>query len=353
MATSPSPRDNRTGTDGHSLLHWLLLLSLTVMWGSAFMLTKIALASLSPTAVVAGRLVVASLLLLALWSVTRRRLPGGLRVWWYFLLIALFGNALPFSLISWGQAFIDSGLAGILMAVVPLFTLTLSHYFIPGERLTRRRVAGFSAGFFGIVVLMGPDALTAMRHIDSQLLPMLAVLAGAACYAIAAILARLRPAGDAVSSAAATTLIGALLMLPVLLQDVDGSAIHLARGIDIAAVVVLGIFSTAVATIIYFRLIGSAGPAFVSQLNYLIPLWAVLVGVAFLGEQVQAEQLYALLLILGGIAISNGGGARGPRTLDMTRKAPQATNGRLVTSAVPAPHRGANLPSRAAPSIEH
>ena len=112
-------------------------------------------------------------------------------------MFAVFGNALPYSLISWGQTFIDSGLAGILMAIMPLITLVLSHFVIPGERLTRYRVFGFLVGFCGIVVLMGPDELTAIKLGDSQLVAMLAVLGGAVCYAIAAVLARLRPAGDA------------------------------------------------------------------------------------------------------------------------------------------------------------
>lgn len=304
MASIRTQRLPRAQTREGQLLEWVLLLALTVMWGSAFLLTKVALASLPSSTVVGGRLVIASIGLIAIWLIRRRGVPAGLRVWWFFFLFAVFGNALPYSLISWGQAFIDSGLAGILMAIMPLITLVLSHFVIPGERLTRYRVFGFLAGFCGIVVLMGPDALTAAQLGDSQLVAMLAVLGGAVCYAIAAVLARLRPAGDALVSAAATTVIGAILLFPVMMQGLTSVPLAAARDIDLIAVLALGVFSTAIASIVYFRLISSAGPAFVSQLNYLIPLWAVFVGVVFLGEQPQMNQLYALLLILCGITIS-------------------------------------------------
>jgi drug/metabolite transporter (DMT)-like permease len=133
---------------------------------------------------------------------------------------------------------------------------------------------------------------------------MLAVLGGAICYGISLILARLRPPSDTVSSAAATVAVAALVMAPFAL----GSARAQPLGADavpaLASVLVLGVLSTALAAILYFRLIRSAGPAFVSQLNYLIPLWAVLIGVLFLGEHPQIKHLLALALILGGILIA-------------------------------------------------
>ncbi|MFZ0789228.1 MAG: DMT family transporter [Chromatiaceae bacterium] len=293
----------------HPAGDWAGLLALTIMWGSAFLLTKIALAALQPSLVVAGRLLVACVLLLPLAVL---RLPAargrgepawGARLWVFLVLIAILGNALPFSLIAWGQQRIDSGLAGILMAVMPLATLGLAHYFVPGERLTRYRVGGFLLGFGGVVVLMGPQALFGTASGESRLLPMLAVLGGAFCYAASAILARLRPASAPLPSAAVTTLIAAGLMVPGVLGPGDLRLPPAVPWAPLAAVLGLGIFSTAWASIIYFRLIKSAGPAFVSQLNYLIPLWAVLVGMAFLDERLQANQLYALALILGGILV--------------------------------------------------
>lgn len=291
----------------HPLSDWIRLLGLTLVWGSSFLLTKVAVTALHPELVVTGRLVVACLILMPL-TLARSRADGpapwGLRLWVFLALIALLGNALPFSLITWGQQRIDSALAGILMAVMPLATLAMSHYLVPGERLTPHRLLGFLLGFCGVVVLMGPDVRRGLDGGQGDLLAMLAVLGGALCYSVSAILARLRPPSEALASAAATTLLAAGLMLPLALGPAGPGIPDETPGRAIAAVLALGLFSTAWASILYFQLIKSAGPAFVSQLNYLIPLWAVAVGMVFLGERPEPSTWYALALILGGILLT-------------------------------------------------
>ncbi len=291
----------------HPVSDWGRLLALTGMWGSAFLLTKVALAGILPELVVAGRLAIACLVLvpLALTIDARggERTQWSGRLWLFMILIGLFGNVLPFNLIAWGQQRMDSGLAGILMAVMPLATLGLAHVFVPGERLTVYRIGGFLAGFAGVVVLMLPQGVAAGAPAGDPVPPlaMLAVLAGALCYAISAVLARLRPPSHPLPSAALTTLIATGIMLPWLLLPGGIPDPDLPSGSSLLAVLALGLFSTAWASVIYFGLIRSAGPAFVSQLNYLIPLWAVGIGVVFLGEEPRPSQLLALALILGGI----------------------------------------------------
>lgn len=287
---------------------WLMLGALTAMWGSAFLFTKLAVGGLAVEHLVFARLVLAALLLLAVAGAMRRRLPRGSRVWTFFVLIALLGNLLPFSLITWGQRTIDSGLAGILMAVMPLATLGLAHLFVPGERLTKARVWGFVCGLGGVVALIGPEALLAIGGERGPLLPMLAVLAGAVCYGISAILARLRPSTDALTTAAAVTTLAALMALPTALASESALVPDRLTLAVIGSVLFLGVFSTAAAMLVYFRLIQSAGPGFTSQLNYLIPLWAVAIGILFLGETPTASHLLGLLLIFGGILV-----ARQPR----------------------------------------
>jgi drug/metabolite transporter (DMT)-like permease len=282
-----------------------MLLSLVVMWGTSFLLTKIAVSALPPDLVVAGRLLVAAVLLVpAAWLIaTRPTLQP--RLWLFFVLIAFFGNVLPFSLIAWGQTFITSGLAGILMAVMPLATLGLAHFLVPGEHLTRYRALGFLLGFSGVLVLLGPDAVADLETGDGgDLLPMLAVLGGAISYAVSSILARLRPPSDALFSAASTITIASLMMIPLLFLVGDLQVQTRPEWPALAAVALLGLFATAIATIVYFRLVKSAGPSFVSQLNYLIPLWAVGIGMLFLGEEPEPNHLYALGLILAGILVT-------------------------------------------------
>jgi drug/metabolite transporter (DMT)-like permease len=276
------------------------------MWGSAFMFTKIALAALTPSAIVVGRLAVGALVLLTLAGLGRRRLPGFGRLWLFFIAIAVLGYCLPFLLISWGQQRIDSGLAGILMAVMPLVTVVLAHFFVQGERITTVRAGGFLVGFAGIVLLMGPDAVLGLREGRGDFLPELAVLAGAVCYSVSVIVARLRPESDALVSAAAVLLLASLLSAPLISTPGEGELANLSVGSSLA-VAFLGVFSTGVATVVYFRLLTSAGPSFLSLINYLIPLWAVGVGAAFLGERLETNDFYALVLILGGIALTQIG----------------------------------------------
>ena len=274
------------------------------------MLTKVAVTGLAPGQVVGGRVAIACLVLVPIGVAIAGRLPSGKRRWAFFTLIAFFGNVLPFSLISWGQQYIDSSLAGILMATMPLVTLVLAHFTLPGERITSRRAGGFALGFFGVALLLGPDAMVTLEGSDDYFMPMLAVVPGAVYYSISAILSRLRPDGDAVSSAAATTLMAAVMILPVTLPASELADLSTAGHAQILAVILLGIFSTAIATIVYFHLVNRAGPSFVSQLNYLIPVWAIVIGYLVLGETPQERHLYALALILAGILLSQWQGRR-------------------------------------------
>lgn len=283
------------------LLHWLLLASLVVMWGSSFLMTKIAVSSLPPAYVVMGRLVVASGLLVILVLIARRRLPGAGPVWGYFVAMAVVGNVLPFMLISWGQQRIDSGLAGILMAVMPLTTLVLAHFFVTGERLSRHRLVGFALGFMGIVVLIGPETLARLGGSGEILFAQLAVLGGAICYAVNTIVAQRRPASDAWVTAAVVLTFAALLSTPLVAVQPKITVYPVEA---VLAVVLLGVVSTGAATVVYFKLVALAGPTFLSLINYLIPLWAVVLGIAFLGERPDWDAIFALILILGGIAIS-------------------------------------------------
>jgi drug/metabolite transporter (DMT)-like permease len=299
-------------TGRRPLGHWLLLIALATMWGSSFLFTKIAVASLAPTTVVAARLVIAALVLGALVLILGKRLPRERRAWLFIVAMAVAGNVLPFWLITWGQQGIDSGLAGILMAIMPLTTLVLAHFLVAGERLNPMRMAGFLLGFLGIVVLMGPDALLELEGRGTVLLSELAVLGGAVCYAVATIIARRRPPGDALATAAGVMLCGSALTVPAALVTPLSTAEPLALA-SLAAVAVLGLVSTALATVVYLRLVSQAGAGFVSLINYLIPLWALVLGMAVLGEQPQWSALAALIMILSGIALSEILGRRTSR----------------------------------------
>ena len=289
--------------------HWLLLLALVAMWGSAFMLTGIAVRAISPASLVAVRLAIAALLLSLIVLLRGQRFPAGRRFWLSALAISVMGNCLPFWLISFGQQAIDSGLAGILMGIMPLVTMVLAHFFVRGERLNAIKAAGFLLGFTGLVVLIGPAALLEVRGHGCQLLYELAALGGAVCYAVNTIIARHRPPADPLVAAAAVMLMGSLIMLPL---GAPAAPAQLAAAplASLAALIALSVVATAIATVVFLKLVSVAGPSFTSFINYLIPVWALLVGVLVLGEQPGPAVVAGLVLILGGIALSEIGSRR-------------------------------------------
>ena len=303
-ATHPSHGALRQGP-----VEWGLLLSLVVLWGSSFLLVRVSLDAFTPVAVTAGRLLIGAGVLVLVLLVMGRRPPWTLRAWWFFLVMALVGNALPFFLIAWGQREIPSGLTGILMAVMPLITLLLAHFLVAGERLTRRRLAGFALGFLGVLVLTGPEARAALVGREASFVAQLAVLGAAVCYGVAAIIARRGPVLHPVVTAGAVLSIAGIVvggfLLAAGLREGEAAAAHspigLAPGISLLA---LGALSTALATVVYFSLVARAGPTFLSLINYLIPVWAVVLGALALGERLPTRAFAALGLILAGVVLA-------------------------------------------------
>ncbi len=285
-----------------------MLAALVAMWGSSFMFIKLGIASVPTATLVAARLILGAAILLAVVYLRGARLPAfagsGLRLWGNYLILALLGNCIPFTTITWGQQRIDSALAGILMAVMPLATMVLAHFFVSGEHMTRHRVLGFILGFTGIIVLMGPTALPGAGGSTLAALSQLAILFGALCYAGNSVLTRILARGDDILTAsAAMLLVASVITLPIALV-VDQPWTLAPSTSSVAAIIWLGVGPTAIATLFYFKLIGSAGPTFMSLVNYMSPAVAVFLGVALLGETPGLHAYLALLLILAGIALS-------------------------------------------------
>lgn len=285
------------------LSHWLLLLTIVALWGSAFGLTEVAIEAFTPTVLVTGRMALAAALLLLVVKLRGQTLPRTPRFWTFCLAMAIAGNCLPFWLISAAQQEIESGLAGILMSVMPLTTLLLAHIFVPGESLREGRVAGFILGFAGIIILIGPAALLELEGRGTAFWWEVATLMAAFCYAANAIIARHRPPADPILAAAGTMIIGAVIMMPIGVWDLPTQLMN-ASSTGLLAALALAILASAVAPVLFLRLIMLAGPSFVAFINYLIPLWAVLVGILLLGEEQHWTALAALALILSGLALS-------------------------------------------------
>jgi drug/metabolite transporter (DMT)-like permease len=290
-----------------SPLAWALLVLLGMIWGSSFLAVEFALEGFGPASIAAIRITLAAAILTAIAFARGNDLPHtgtatGRRIWLHCFGMGLFSNALPFSLLSWGQTHVTSGYAGITMAAVPLMVLPLAHFLVPGEQMTPRKSIGFAAGFAGVVLLIGPGDILSGGSGGMVALARMACLAASASYAIGMVITRLAPRGPYLSFAAAGLLTGSALILPVALLA-DGWPLHPPPA-ALAGVIYLGIFPTAIATIILVYVVQSAGPSFQSLVNYQVPVWAVLLGIVVLGETLPAQFVAALALILAGLAIS-------------------------------------------------
>jgi drug/metabolite transporter (DMT)-like permease len=277
---------------------WALLLLLATLWGGSFFFGKMALAVFPALTLVALRTGLAALALLLFLALRGIALPLALAAWGRFLVMGLLNNALPFALINWGQTQIDSGLAAILNATTPLFTVILAHLVTSDEKLTRNRMAGVVLGFAGVVVMIGPAALGGAG------LAKLAVVAAALSYACAGLYGR-RLGGLAPATAACGMLVAAtLIMLPLALV-LDRPALP-AGAVIWEAVGALALFSTALAYIVYFRILATAGATNLLLVTFLIPVSALLLGGIVLGERPDATAFAGMALIFLGLVAVDG-----------------------------------------------
>lgn len=290
-ASPPTPRD------------WAMVALLGLIWGASFLSVELALPVYGPLTVAAARIALGAAALCALAVALGQGLPQFGRVWLFAAGMGALSNAMPFALLSWGQLRVTSGFAGITMAVVPLFTLGLAHFLVPGERLGPRRLAGFGLGLGGVALLIGPGAFAA-SGIEGEGVARLACIAASACYASGAIVTRRCPPVAPVALAAAALLSAAVMIVPaaLLLEGVP----HLSGGAPLGALVYLGLGPTALATLLIVAVVRGAGPSFLTLTNYQVPVWAVIFGLVFLGEALPPPFFGALGLILAGLWVSRG-----------------------------------------------
>ncbi len=280
-----------------TVIDYLLLGTLALIWSTSFMLIKVGIGSIPPVTMTAIRLGVAALLLGFVVLLKGERIPiHGVAVKLY-LVVGLLGNTLPFAMISWGEVYIDSSLAAILMGIMPISTFVLAHFFIPTEAMTGRKIFGVGFGIFGLVTLVG---LSSLGGIGSHIVGQLIVLGGALSYSVTTIYVRSQPAFKGVHMATGAAIVAALTCLPMAFILEDPSTVS--PTLDaILATLVLGFLHTAVAALIYFRVIHNLGAVTFAQINYLIPVLGSIWGVLLLGEFINWRIIVALGLVLIGI----------------------------------------------------
>lgn len=284
---------------------WMRLLALSLLWGGSFFFVEIAVTALPPFTIVALRVGLAATALHVFLVLRGQRMPADPRIWAAFLGMGFLNNLVPFSLLVWGQTQIASGLASILNATTPLFTVLVAHALTRDERLTAGRAGGVMVGFAGVVLMIGPDALWG---IGADVLAQLACLGAALSYAFAAVFGRrfaatgIGPVRTATGQVTAST---AMLVPLALLVDRPWTLAMPGAGVW-AAVAALALISTAFAYILYFRILGTAGATNILLVTFLVPISAILLGTLVLGERLAAEHFGGMAMIGLGLAAMDG-----------------------------------------------
>lgn len=284
---------------------WSLLIILSVLWGGSFFFVGVAVEGLPPFTIVALRVGLAAVVLHLFVLATGRRMPTDRGTWLAFFGMGFTNNLIPFSLIVWGQTHIASGLASILNATTPMFSLLVAHWLTRDEKLTRGRLTGIAIGIAGVVFIIGPGAL---QGLGSNVLAQLAVLGASLSYAFGAVFGRrFRAMGVAPELTATGQVTASTAMLLPLALLVDRPWSLVAPDPEVwAAVTGLAVLSTAVAYIIYFRVLATSGATNILLVTFLIPVSAVLLGVGLLGEQLLSRHVAGMLLIWLGLAVIDG-----------------------------------------------
>jgi len=289
---------------------WIWLLSLAALWGGSFFFAKVAVGELPPLTVVFGRVGLAALALNLVLAINGQGLFRAGTPWPTFLAMGLLNNLVPFALIFWAQTHITSGLASILNATTPLFTVLVAHVATDDERMTRSKTFAVLIGFAGVAVLLGPS-VDAIGRSDAW--SELACLVAALSYAFAGVYGRrFKALGIAPITAAAGQLTAsAMLILPVMMViDRPWSLAAMPSPAAGAALAGLALLSTAVAYVLYFRILAAAGATNLLLVTFLIPVTAILLGAAFLGERLEPRHFAGMAMIGAGLAVIDGRATR-------------------------------------------
>lgn len=281
--------------------HWIIFITLGIIWSSSFLWIKIAIEEMGPITLVAYRVLFGLLFGIEVIIIQREKMPRTLKAWTPLLVLGLTNVAIPFFLISWGEKTIDSGVASILDATVPLFTIVVAHFLLHDDKMTVQKVVGLLIGFAGVVVLMSKDIGASTGSILGQG----AVILASAFYAGSSIYARkftedtpgiFRSMGPLVSATAVMWLASFLFEAPVKVPD---------QSIIWIALLWLGILGSGVAFVMVFYLIHEIGPTRTTMVTYLFPLGGVTLGVIFLHETLTWEIVAGAVLILASLVVAN------------------------------------------------
>jgi drug/metabolite transporter (DMT)-like permease len=287
---------------------WVQFLTLGFIWGSSYLFIKIGLGSIPPLTLIAGRLVLGALLLLAVVLLARQERPRSARMYGHLLVMATVNIIIPFALITYGEQSIDSALASILTATVPLTVIVLAPLFLPDERVTLPKIFGLAVGFAGVILLVAPDLVNMS---DADLQGELMLLGAAVAYGVGNVYSKrhvhgLRPMIPALFQVG----FAALIMVPVaLIVDRPFTDVHPTPE-ALFAVVWLGLLGSGAAYLAYFSVLRAWGATRTSMVAYLLPVVGIVLGFIVLGDPVTLNRIAGTALVMAGIAIVNSAAVR-------------------------------------------
>ena len=284
---------------------WLLLLTLGIIWGGSFYFVGVAVTQVPPLTIVWIRVGLAALTLWAILLIFNIPNPKSTKTWLALMGMGLLNNAIPFSLIVWGQTQIESGLASILNATTPIFTVLIAGLLLSDEKFSTIKIAGVLLGFAGTIILIGPDVLS---NADGNLLPKLAVLGAALSYGFAAVFGRrFKTLGiHPIATAAGQVTASAILLAPVVIVLEQPFSLPMPSMQVWFSLVALAIICTAFAYILYFKILSSSGATNLSLVTLIVPVSAILLGYFFLNERLSGTQLLGMTVIGLGLIVMDG-----------------------------------------------
>ena len=283
------------------LFDWIRLIILSLLWGGSYIWIEIALLTISPLMIVFFRVFMASIFLLSVCKILKLSFVINKRLFIIFLMMSLFNNIIPFNLIAWGQSQITASVSSILNATTPLFTVILANYWPKGEKATLNRIIGVVVGICGVSILMGFSFDDLNNSIDGQI----AILLASVSYAISVLFGKqidssIHPA----ISATMMLCISSIILMPIVIyMGVD--FISVSKIESMIPLLGLSIFSTAVAYLIFYKLIKNIGSN-VMLVTLLMPISAIFMSIIFLGESIATQHIIGLILILIGLILVDG-----------------------------------------------
>ena len=275
-----------------------LLMLLAICWGPSFLFIKLALNELSPTLLSVFRVGIGALVLNLILLLSKNYLPRKLSFWRDSAIAAFFSVAFPFMLINWGQQFIDSSLGSLLNGITPFFTVIFSSFLLRGEKISSFKIRGIIIGFIGLVVLVSPNL---SEGINASFWGIMAVVLASASYGVGWVWVKKRLTGIKSFKAPATQLlIATLYLIPISFFTESSVSVSSWSSLTLISILSLGVLGTAVAFILYFKLIAQAGASYASMVTYLVPVIGVLLGAIVLNEVITVWMLAGASLILYG-----------------------------------------------------